>query len=76
MIEPNWGLLCEPEDGRVGVRDPVVWWGFEPAFVAGELVGRGVQGVEGGVPQLAVVNHCPGVQRHRIGQRPDDHAGC
>jgi hypothetical protein len=51
-------------------------WGFEPAFVAGELVGRGVQGVEGRVPQLAGVNHCPGVQRHRIGERPDDHSGC
>jgi hypothetical protein len=65
----------EPERGRVGVGDPVVPRGLEPSVTAGELLGAGAQGVKGGVAQLAAVDHGPGIERRRAGERPDDHAG-
>jgi helix-turn-helix protein len=48
-FRPVRALLGECEDGRVGLRDPVVGREFEPVFVAGELVDAGVQGGQTGV---------------------------
>jgi hypothetical protein len=42
----------------------------------GELVGTGLQRLQAGMAEVAAEGHGPGVQRHRLGERPDDHAGC
>jgi len=47
-----------------------------PAFAQGQFLDTGMQGVQTWMPQLAVEDHRPRVQRHRVGQRPDDDAGC
>jgi len=49
--------------------------GVRASVLAGELVDAGLQGVQARVSQVAAEDHCPGVERHRVGEWPDDHVG-